>query len=154
MMTDAREELLPDDRYDPDTEERDDAIIGQAFRWSLLAIVILVVVGGGTAWWLTRPVEQPPAQQRDTAKVGLRARTEVEIPVVLFSEITRQAGIDFTHENGAYGQKLLPETMGGGCAFFDLEGDGDQDLLLVNSRRWPVGSATCGLSGQHHALLP
>ena len=136
-MTDAREELLPDDRYDPDTEERDDAIIGQAFRWSLLAIVILVVVGGGTAWWLTRPVEQPPAQQRDTAKVGLRARTEVEIPVVLFSEITRQAGIDFTHENGAYGQKLLPETMGGGCAFFDLEGDGDQDLLLVNSRRWP-----------------
>ena len=30
-------------------------------------------------------------------------------------------------ENGAYGDKLLPETMGGGCAFFDFDSDGDGD---------------------------
>ena len=40
------------------------------------------------------------------------------------------------HTNGAVGDKLLPETMGSGCAFFDYDGDGDQDLLLVNSRVW------------------
>src|SRR5690606_26447520 len=42
----------------------------------------------------------------------------------------------FVHENGAFGLKLLPETMGGGCAFFDFDSDGDQDLLLVNSQSW------------------
>ena len=30
--------------------------------------------------------------------------------------IAAAAGIDFVHNNGAYGDKLLPETMGSGCA--------------------------------------
>jgi hypothetical protein len=51
--------------------------------------------------------------------------------------VTQASGISFIHENGAYGQKLLPETMGGGCAFFEVDQDGDQDLLLINSMRWP-----------------
>lgn len=51
---------------------------------------------------------------------------------VRFTDITAAAGISFTHDNGAAGQKLLPETLGSGSAFFDYDGDGDQDLLLVN----------------------
>ncbi len=54
-----------------------------------------------------------------------------------FVEVTEAAGIRFLHENGAFGDKYLPETMGSGVAFFDADGDGDQDLLFVNSRRWP-----------------
>lgn len=54
-----------------------------------------------------------------------------------FTDITSAAGITFRHENGAAGEKLLPETMGGGVAFLDYDGDGDQDLLFVNSCRWP-----------------
>ena len=60
-----------------------------------------------------------------------------EVPVAKFTEITRQAGISFTQVNGAYGDKLLPETMGGGVAFFDFDNDGFQDLLFVNSCYWP-----------------
>src|SRR5262245_41910687 len=60
-----------------------------------------------------------------------------EIPVAKFTDITGKAGITFTHVNGAYGDKLLPETMGGGVAFFDFDNDGNQDLLFINSSFWP-----------------
>ena len=38
-----------------------------------------------------------------------------------FTDVTAAAGITFRHENGAAGEKLLPETMGGGVAFFDFD---------------------------------
>ena len=42
------------------------------------------------------------------------------------------AGITFTHNNGAFGKKFLPETLGAGAAFLDFNNDGRQDMLLVN----------------------
>jgi hypothetical protein len=55
----------------------------------------------------------------------------------IFNDATKAAGIRFTHENGAFGKKYLPETMGSGCAFLDADGDGWQDVLFVNSMTWP-----------------
>ena len=54
-----------------------------------------------------------------------------------FTDVTNSAGIHFKHNNGAYGGKLLPETLGSGCAFLDYDADGWQDILLVNSMDWP-----------------
>jgi hypothetical protein len=54
-----------------------------------------------------------------------------------FTDVTKSAGINFKHNNGAYGGKLLPETLGSGCAFLDYDADGWQDILLVNSADWP-----------------
>ena len=51
-------------------------------------------------------------------------------------DVTSQAGIHFHHNSGAYGGKLLPETLGSGCAFLDYDGDGWQDILLVNGMDW------------------
>lgn len=59
------------------------------------------------------------------------------IPTVKFTDVTSAAGIKFIHQNGAYGDKLLPETMGGGVAFLDYDHDGHQDLLFINSTYWP-----------------
>jgi enediyne biosynthesis protein E4 len=52
-------------------------------------------------------------------------------------DITLSSGVSFRHNNGAYGGKLLPETLGAGCAFIDYDADGWQDLLFVNGMDWP-----------------
>src|SRR5207237_2012747 len=54
-----------------------------------------------------------------------------------FRDITEQAGIHFVHNNGAFGKKYLPETMGPGCAFIDYDNDGYPDIVLVNGENWP-----------------
>jgi hypothetical protein len=52
------------------------------------------------------------------------------------SDVTAAAKIDFRHNSGAYGGKLLPETLGSGCAFLDYDRDGWQDILLINGMDW------------------
>jgi hypothetical protein len=54
-----------------------------------------------------------------------------------FTDVTNAAGIQFQHNSGAYGGKLLPETLGSGCAFLDYDADGWQDILLINGMDWP-----------------
>jgi hypothetical protein len=58
-------------------------------------------------------------------------------PGITFTDVTTAAGVHFKHENGAFGKKYLPETMGSGCAFVDVDGDGWQDIVLVQSTSWP-----------------
>jgi enediyne biosynthesis protein E4 len=58
-------------------------------------------------------------------------------PGFRFVDVTSAAGISFQHNSGAYGGKLLPETLGSGCAFLDYDRDGWQDILLINGMNWP-----------------
>jgi hypothetical protein len=73
-----------------------------------------------------------PAAQTPAAAETLRPSG----PIV-FTDITEQAGIHFKYNNGAFGKKYLPETMGPGVCFLDYDNDGWQDILLVNSMDWP-----------------
>jgi hypothetical protein len=59
-------------------------------------------------------------------------------PGFRLTNVTAAAGIQFQHNSGAYGGKLLPETLGSGCAFLDYDRDGWQDILLINGMDWPV----------------
>jgi hypothetical protein len=62
---------------------------------------------------------------------------------VRFADATKAAGFTFVHNAGRAGKKLMPETLGSGCAFLDADGDGWQDILLVNGRDWqPRGRKT------------
>ncbi len=58
-------------------------------------------------------------------------------PARHYVDVTAQAGIHFVHNNGGFGKKFLPETMGSGCAFIDYDNDGNQDILLVNGTDFP-----------------
>lgn len=129
----------------------DDAVIGRAFRVSLVVIVLLAAAGGAAAWWANRP---KPPKVTEAAKVSLpvaRAAPKIDPPSMPFRDVTEESGINFVHENGATGEKLLPETMGSGVGVFDYDGDGDMDILFVNSKRWPwdmradAPPATCAL---------
>ena len=52
---------------------------------------------------------------------------------VVFTEVTRQAGINWVHDNALSADRFLPETVGAGCVFFDYDNDGWMDIYLVNS---------------------
>lgn len=69
------------------------------------------------------------------AQSGARAPSETS--AVQFRDVTQHAGIRFAHNNGAFGKKFLPETMGPGVAFIDYDHDGWPDIFLVNGMDWP-----------------
>ncbi len=115
----------------------DDAVIGRAVRWSVVVLAAAALVALAVLLWSRRPRPQPAEQTIQAAAPEAPTAAPAAAPAVEFADVTRAAGIDFVHFNGATGDKLLPETMGGGGAFFDADGDGDEDLLLVNSAPWP-----------------
>ncbi len=82
------------------------------------------------------------ARQAPPATVSHVAAPTAAAPAsstIRFTDVTAQAGIRFRHNSGAFGLKLMPETMGSGVAFLDFDGDGYQDLFFVNCRYWTQG---------------
>ena len=124
------------DNSDSGDAPGDDAVIGVAFRrslWVIGIIALLVIVG----YLLSGSLGTSTTGQSIDVQSPESVIQGSEAPDVVFTDVTSEAGIDFVHYNGAYGEKLLPETMGGGVAVFDYDQDGDQDLLFTNSSPWP-----------------
>jgi hypothetical protein len=71
------------------------------------------------------------------ARMGGSADTNSSATTATFRDVTQHAGIHFVHNNGAFGKKFLPETMGSGVAFIDYDNDGWPDIFLVNGMDWP-----------------
>lgn len=108
-----------------------------AARGALLTLLVLVLAAGAAGLYvLTRKKDvgytPPPVKPAEFKPSAAEVPTHIKLV-----DVTRECGVAFKHENGARGKKLLPETMGGGCAVLDYDGDGDQDLLFVSSCAWP-----------------
>jgi len=121
----------------PELDGYDDSVLEGAVRWSLITLAIIVGLGAAGFWYIRTRNKMLVSQVTPLSAPQVPPATLAEIPIARFTDITKDAGIDFVHYNGAIGEKLLPETMGGGVAFFDFDNDGDQDLLFVNCTDWP-----------------
>jgi enediyne biosynthesis protein E4 len=95
-------------------------------RRSAAALVLTCVFAGASCKKSEAPTPSPTPAPEPTPVAS----------TIRFEDVTDSAGVSFTHVNGAFGKKWMPETMGSGVAAFDADGDGLTDLLFVNSRHW------------------
>ena len=124
-----------------DQDEQNDEVIASALKKSALVLVtIAILVGIG---FLIRSLYVTEEIAEQETEITLPEEREIvqEIPSMPFVDITKECGVDWTHISGMEGEKLLPETMGGGVAILDYDQDGDEDLLFVGGTTWEWSDA-------------
>ncbi len=92
--------------------------------WFLVVIGIFVIaIGAGV--WLTLP------QNHDASPIAPPASEELDGPA-LFEDVTSRTGIDFAYRNGEEANlTTILESLGGGVAAFDYDGDDLIDLFFT-----------------------
>src|SRR5882672_1881501 len=100
----------------PETEEEvahlDDRVVGKAFKWSAVALIVFVVTVAAAIAYVRRTKPKAAPQVTQLTSPTAAAVQAAELPKVKFTDITAASGITFTHANGVSPEKLLPETMG------------------------------------------
>lgn len=144
---------LEENQTGDEEDVQNDAVIASAFRASLLVIMLLCMPLIAVLVYVNIRKTKERSTEVEVTLPDERQDNEQAIPQLVMTNMVAFSGVDFVHESGREGQKLLPETMGSGTAVLDYNGDGHQDLLFVNSSRWPwdtrgkVDSTCCLYAG-------
>ncbi|MFK8112688.1 MAG: CRTAC1 family protein [Rubripirellula sp.] len=133
-MTDT--DLNQPDPLDDD-DVQNDVVIASALRASLIVLMLMGLPVIGFLIYLNLQKTKEQQQEYDVNVPTVRESNEQVMPALPMAEVAEESGIDFVHESGRDGDRLLPETMGSGVAVLDFNGDDHLDLLFVNSSRWP-----------------
>jgi hypothetical protein len=85
-------------------------------HWSLAGLLLFACLAGGwsAVRWLAPVPTSPP-----------------EEGPVWFRDVTDEVGLNFTHDAGPVGAYFLPQIMGSGAAFIDLDGKGQFAVYLL-----------------------
>ena len=71
---------------------------------------------------------------------------------VKFVDVTKKAGINFSHFDGRIGEKYLIETLGSGALFLDYDNDSYLDLYIINATNIPPNSPLLENSSHNNHL--
>lgn len=101
--------------------------------WKVSPLIVLAVA-------CSKAPEAPPEAPGNPAPAALdQAPTSPQVtppppPLApLFQDLAASSGLTFRHDAGREGNRELPETLGGGVALLDFDGDGHLDLYFAQS---------------------
>lgn len=119
--------------------------------------VVIVTAAAGLAYWFLRPVQPdaPPPPVPAPSPPTVAPTPGPDAPP-WFQDVTAQTGIDFMHRNGQEaGRYTILESLGGGVALFDYDGDGRTDVYLTGGGYFtgPDGKQIRGLPGRLYRNL-
>ena len=133
----------------PPDELGDDRMVSRGF-WRSIAAIALVAVGVVSfTLWPVKSTIVPGSGAPATAPAQPPSASIVAPKGTAFRDVAAVAGVDFKHESGARGNKLLPECLGGGVAIVDLNCDDRLDLVFTQGQPLEPkpGDAAAGSGG-------
>jgi len=103
--------------------------------WPAGALLLASAAAGCSDEAPAAPEPRATAGDAPDAAAAEEAAYHDDGPYVL-RDVTAEAGLSGFHQvNGSAEKPFIVETVGGGCALFDADGDGDLDAYLTNGGR-------------------
>ena len=114
----------------------------RSFQRHLSAVIaafigFAMIAGLSYVWFFRAQGVTQQSTEKPSVLAAPQAFPAAEHGPISYTDVTQQTGIRFIHDAGAKGGKWYPETIGAGGGFFDYDGDGRPDILLINGRHWP-----------------
>ncbi len=124
-------------------------------RIALLSALVACVAGACSKEPTPGAATSPGASAEAPAPAQPAANPAASAPALpQLRDVTARTGIGFVHHNGATPQRTMLETLGGGVAVIDYDGDGRPDLYFVDSGAVPAhtGEQAPGGNRLYHNL--